>query len=834
MKNKGLVLILLIITLSITNISLNTKNHTIITTAKQYLESSYSTGDINKDGIINKEDASIIVKHIIGKEKITDEESLELADFNKDGIVKMNDVIALLKYYLKNKPKNILTATFIIQDNDATTISTVSSTCEVDPDETGCIVQAPTLEAKTGYTIIGWNKNANATTSSLNSGAMINISNDVTYYSITRASEAITATFTLQDSSAAAVSASTTSCYKYNGAESCNITAPTLTAKTGYTVIGWSTSASSTTSGLNSGASTTISNNTTYYSVTRNTTAITATFTLQDSSAASVSGTISTCYKYNGATSCKVTAPTLTAKTGYIVIGWSTSTNSTTSSLSSGATTTISSNTTYYSVTRNTTAITATFTSQDSNAATASGSSATCYKYNGATSCKVTAPTLTAKSGYTVIGWSTSTSATTSNLNSGASATISNNATYYSVTRNATALKATFTLQDANAATASGSSATCYKYNGEKNCYVTAPTLTAKSGYTVIGWNIDKTSTTYNVRSGKDVQLSSNIAYYSITKQTITVTFNKNTTFDNNTVSSDDSSYSYYKTNIAATSLTFTSTTCDSYNGQGCYIKNIPTIISSGNETRGFSTTSTGYETYNIGLIKFTQNTTLYARVYNYLCKDTFSINSSKTRQFGNTIVEVDSSLSSTVVDTYLAHLEQLSKDIPELFYMQGKLRLAGADAYDSCASSSSYTHTSSAGLTWGYGSFPFVLVYVSSSVSEYTKGTFVHELGHAFDSKVGSMTGTKPSVSAAFKDLYDSYKDLSPRPMRDYSYSSYGEFIADSFRWYYAEVFKTFNNNIGNSSYITKDGESISEIHNSVIKYRCIARNNYNEGANC
>ncbi|MEI3508601.1 MAG: InlB B-repeat-containing protein [Bacilli bacterium] len=71
----------------------------------------------------------------------------------------------------------------------------------------------------------------------------------------------------------------------------------------------------------------------------------------------------------------------------------------------------VSANTTYYAVTKSTSAYTATF---NTNGATSVGSSSlSCYRYNGASSCNVTAPSIT-RSGFTIIGWNTTASATTS------------------------------------------------------------------------------------------------------------------------------------------------------------------------------------------------------------------------------------------------------------------------------------------------------------------------------------------------------------------------------------------------------------------------------------
>ena len=54
-------------------------------------------GDINGDGMLKRNDISLLAKHIINKNTITDSLSLVAADYNKDNTLKINDIMKMLK-----------------------------------------------------------------------------------------------------------------------------------------------------------------------------------------------------------------------------------------------------------------------------------------------------------------------------------------------------------------------------------------------------------------------------------------------------------------------------------------------------------------------------------------------------------------------------------------------------------------------------------------------------------------------------------------------------------------------------------------------------------------
>ena len=109
-----------------------------------------------------------------------------------------------------------------------------------------CSITSPTIE-KTGYTIIGWNTNKNATTSTWNINTSKSISSSATYYPILKVN-IYTITYNANGGSGGPSSQS----YKYapNGNIYLSSDRP---SKTGYTFMGWSESSSATSASYSPG-----------------------------------------------------------------------------------------------------------------------------------------------------------------------------------------------------------------------------------------------------------------------------------------------------------------------------------------------------------------------------------------------------------------------------------------------------------------------------------------------------------------------------------------------------------------------------------------------------
>ena len=230
---------------------------------------------------------------------------------------------------------------------------------------------------------------------------------DVSYYAVTKSSSQYTAYFYM-GTGVSSIGGSSRSCSRYNGASSCKVSAPSITAKSGYTVQGWNTSKTATAASVKVGGSIILSGNKSYYTVTK---PVPRTYTATFYPNGSKNSTMTrSCTTSGTSTSCKITTPGISAASGFTVVGWGTSSYSTTKSVSTYTSITLSGNKVYYAVTRG--SFTATF-KKGSNVSSIGTTSRTCYRYNGASSCNVTTPSITPKSGYAVAGWATYSGATT-------------------------------------------------------------------------------------------------------------------------------------------------------------------------------------------------------------------------------------------------------------------------------------------------------------------------------------------------------------------------------------------------------------------------------------
>lgn len=334
-----------------------------------------------------------------------------------------------------------------------------------------------------------------------------------------------TAHFILQNPAAASADTSDVSCTTVPGGSSCAVTLPTLAGLNGWRALGWSTNRNAMTVSGNSFGTYTISGDTTFYAITSK--ELRATFTIEDAAAVSKSGGTYACQLYNTASSCQITAPTLTAKAGYTASGWATRDGAVV--LTSGEKKYISQNLDFYAVTaKQKTTLSATFTVLNSKHVAESSTTLSCEATDG--SCAVTAPMLTAKAGYAVLGWAEMSGAHSGKYAVGDAITLTSaQTTFYSVTKTAVPLAATFTLSDQSAATVGADGvSSCDLYNAETTCYVTLPSLTAKAGWTVSGWQKAGASTLY--QGGEQVGISGNTTFTAVvtknaTEKTLTATF---------------------------------------------------------------------------------------------------------------------------------------------------------------------------------------------------------------------------------------------------------------------------------------------------------------------
>lgn len=351
----------------------------------------------------------------------------------------------------------------------------------------------------------------------------------------------------------------------------CEITAPTIT-RNGYSVVGYGATSGSTTSVLSNGGKISLGENKTYYANTKKT--ITITFDANNSglsieNLSSCSGDASlracSCYMYNTETGCSYTTPKIAGdaswNNGYYYSINSSETRPYDSSNSgiayagaTGNTENLGNNSTTYYVAYKKVEVTfkpngAEFNNITKSCAASLGYSGQTSSWNNEhTKCSVTAPTIT-RSGYEIVGYNTSASATSSQLASGGAITLGANATYHAITRkkftiNYDANGSGFALEDADTdnQVCNGNNnlrnCSCYMYNTQQGCRFTTPKIAGKTTYeNGYYYSADKYETNqygeshsvnaYAGASGDTTNLNNNTTFYVAYKK-VNVTFKPN------------------------------------------------------------------------------------------------------------------------------------------------------------------------------------------------------------------------------------------------------------------------------------------------------------------
>lgn len=308
----------------------------------------------------------------------------------------------------------------------------------------GASIDLSPTATKSGWAFVGWNTNKDATSklSSLTMGT-----SQVTLYAIYKKTGQVTfnlngnASFTYNNTKYTSTTAIDL-CTMYNRATTCtaSVTMPTITASSNTpTIIGWSNASGTHTASYTSGqTNVTLTSGTTWYAQTQKA-AVTLSASFNANGATLSSTTSQSCtleVVYNGAsqaTSCTVSAPTIT-RSGYTVVGFNTSASSTSNhsaySTSTGKITLTTSlnGITWYAVTYQ--SISASFYYYNSGI---KSTSANCNRYNTSTSCTVTVPlstfnTTKSQYGGSYVGYG---AVNTVGTNTSSTTSISGNTTYY-------------------------------------------------------------------------------------------------------------------------------------------------------------------------------------------------------------------------------------------------------------------------------------------------------------------------------------------------------------------------------------------------------------------
>lgn len=438
--------------------------------------------------------------------------------------------------------------------------------------------------------------------------------------------------------------------------------------------------------------------------------------------------------------SCKIKLPEIKRDNG-IIIGYSENANATTPQYKVGQEISVTENKTLYAITAKKITLTI-----NGNGATVKNTEKKCYIYNKKTSCKITTPMIS-RSGYSIIGFNSKASATSSEYKINSSITLDKDKTIYAITS-----KKLTAIFKGNGASVSSSSSSCNIYNTAKTCNVAAPTIT-RSGWTILGFSTNKNATTGSTAK----TLSAGKTYYAITKKNIKVTFDSK----------------------GAETIEYKSKSCTIYNSQTkCKIR-IPILNKKGYSSYGYDVlgNETEWPRYHMNeTYEFSSNQTLVA---NYLEKTSHYKNISVYKQFtlGNVLIEIDNSCSNKA--RFVSDLNTLYSKMPKLFSGKGKLMVLNDTLY---VKSSKDT----VGVTTGYDYYPAVNIKCSTSYV-----TIVHELTHKYDKeyniKNGSFIANQSDVASLYNKYYSSYK-ANKTPFRDYTYSTKYEFLSDITAYYYAK----------------------------------------------
>lgn len=212
----------------------------------------------------------------------------------------------------ENKTLYAITAkkiTLTINGNGAT-VSKSSVTCNIYNTGKNCKVTTPTI-TRSGYSIIGFNSNANATQPEYKVSTSVNIDKDKTIYAITSKKLKLTV-----NGNGAKVTKSSVTCNVYNNDKTCKVTTPAIT-RSGYNIIGFNSKASATSSEYKINSSITLDKDKTIYAITKKNIKV----TFDSKGAETIEYKSKSCTIYNSQTKCKIRIPILNKK-GYSSYGY--------------------------------------------------------------------------------------------------------------------------------------------------------------------------------------------------------------------------------------------------------------------------------------------------------------------------------------------------------------------------------------------------------------------------------------------------------------------------------------------------------------------------------
>ena len=205
--------------------------------------------------------------------------------------------------------------------------------------------------------------------------------------------------------------------------------------------------------------------------------------------------------------------------------------------------------------------------------------------------------TVPTKSGYTFLGWSTSSTATSATYSAGASYTANAAATLYAIWRKTISL-----TYSANGGTGGPGTVSANVYNSTTTyTFTISSTAPTKSGYTFMGWSTAN-DTSVEKTAGNTYALSANATLYAVWRKTITVSYNVNG--GSGTVAAQ-TGYAYNAATSTSITISSTKPTRTYYNFLGwSTASNASTATYKSGTAYSFSSNVTLYAVWELAYVK--------------------------------------------------------------------------------------------------------------------------------------------------------------------------------------------------------------------------------------
>lgn len=352
------------------------------------------------------------------------------------------------------------------------------------------MVVSSTIPVRSGYIFNGWSQDSTATEALVEAGGEISIGDSITYspctlYAIWVVNTSSITHTLIYNANGGSGAPSTQTITDANDSATFTVSS-TVPTRSGFTFLGWNIQSTSTTSMYDAGETISVGSSFTLYAVWSGTHTIYYNGNGGSPSPATQSVTDS------NSTLSMVLSSTVPVRSGYTFEGWSTSVSATVADYSAGETIVVGSSAVYlFAVwSENTTLSYTHIVLYDANGGTGAPSTQTITDSTTSTSMTVstTEPTRT---GYTFIGWSASSSATSATYYGGDSISVINSITLYAVWVQPTLVSVTFNVNGGGITTA-----TLDQTVLSGNSIYLPITEVTRSGYYLAGWNAGSTSGT--------------------------------------------------------------------------------------------------------------------------------------------------------------------------------------------------------------------------------------------------------------------------------------------------------------------------------------------------